>query len=787
MTVQAQDTTTTVFDAISASLKGAATYNRDDVVPPAVILWTDEKREWESLVPRLKMVLPQFLVLGPYNKANRTGPAIWLRCVLARRIPEVELPPDIVPIIYLPGVSRQALRATEDCPGELKPLAELQYRGVYWSQYNGKDWTIAAFLQTDRGGLGLNLAKDPATTDSIRRALDMLMDLSVAELRAKVASGPLDSADFDGFISDDPVDDLLTWLSEPKGTKERWDSSRWETLCSRCKKEYGFDPVSDGELVGAELLGLQGKTAWKTGWKRFAAVPSRYPGLVDLLRKAKPAPRSGDLFASVRNESWPQDNEADEADLRKGLHELSLVSASQARVQLQDLERQHASRRQWVWAKLGQAPLSHTIQHLSILAEATKTPLTGASLEDMIQVYAKSSWKADAAVLDALAAVSTNEDRAAVCEAIQHVYSPWLRDSAELFQQRVLANPLPGRDSARLRVVDEGTCVMFADGLRFDIGQKLKETLEGHVGNVEFTLHTSALPSVTPTAKPAVSPVAHKIIGLTAGEEFRPSVATAEKDLTPDRFQKLLEAEGFQFLSSMDVGDPKGRAWTEYGNLDQTGHQEGIGLARRIPELLTGLVARIESLLAAGWREVRVVTDHGWLLVPGGLPKADLPKYLTATRWGRCAVVKPSAHVELTCFSWFWSDSVRVACPTGIDCFIAGREYAHGGLSLQECVVPQITVRGRAEATPAVRIDHVKWSGLRCRVKIEGQTTGCFVDLRDKTNDPATSLTNAKLVGKDGTVALVVENDSREGSAAILVLVDASGTVLDKMPVTVGE
>ncbi len=41
------------------------------------------------------------------------------------------------------------------------------------------------------------------------------------------------------------------------------------------------------------------------------------------------------------------------------------------------------------------------------------------------------------------------------------------------------------------------------------------------------------------------------------------------------------------------------------------------------------LLERIEALLGAGWREVRVVTDHGWLWLPGGLPKVDLPKYLT--------------------------------------------------------------------------------------------------------------------------------------------------------------
>lgn len=588
----------TVFDALVSALKGVAAYNRDDVVPPAAILWTDEKREWECLVPRLRMVLPQFLVLGPYDKANRAGPAIWLRCVLARRIPEVALPSDIVPIIYLPGVSRPTLRATEECPPELRALAELQYRGIFWSQYNGKDWTIAAFLQSERGGLGLNVAKDRATAESMRRALEQLVDMPVAELTAESARGPLDSDNFDRLISDDPVDDLLTWLADPKGTRARWDASRWETLSTRCKREYGFDPVGDGELVGAEMLGLQEKSAWKTAWKRFAAMPSRYPGLVEWLRKAKPAGKPGDLLASLPNESWPQDNETEEAELRRVLHELVQMPVAEARLQLQALEHEHGRRREWIWARLGRAPLAQALRHLSILADVTKTPLTGSSAEDMIQAYTGGGWQADAAVLDSLTAVITQEDRAAVCAALQHIYVPWLRDAAELFQHRVASQPLPGRQCSRLGDVQEGTCILFVDGLRFDVAQELRERLEGRVGGIDVTSHTTALPSVTATAKPAVSPVAHKIAGLTAGEEFRPSVADSEKELTPDRFRALLEEEGFQVLSGSELGNPEGRSWTEYGSLDHTGHQEGIGLARRIPEVLSDLVSRIESLLA---------------------------------------------------------------------------------------------------------------------------------------------------------------------------------------------
>ena len=189
---------------------------------------------------------------------------------------------------------------------------------------------------------------------------------------------------------------------------------------------------------------------------------------------------------------------------------------------------------------------------------------------------------------------------------------------------------------------------------------------------------------------------------------------------------------------------------------------------------------RVESLLEAGWKEVRVVTDHGWLLMPKGLPKSDLPKFLTATRWRRCAVVKPSATVELPCFSWFWADDVRIACPPGIDCFMAGEEYNHGGLSLQECVVPQIVIRPGGAATVSAKIESFKWAGLRCRIKVTGDYDGCMVDLRDKAADPGNiACESAKAVAKDGSVALVVKrDDSREGTATTLVLLDHAGNVL---------
>ena len=125
------------------------------------------------------------LVLGDYDPPRKSGPAIWLRCVIEGKLPAVELPPGAVPVLYLPGVNRQDLRLVEEMGESLKPLVELQYRGVFWSQLNTKDWTILAFLKSEQGGLGLDTAQDQETKNAMRLALVSLLDENVKTLQGK--------------------------------------------------------------------------------------------------------------------------------------------------------------------------------------------------------------------------------------------------------------------------------------------------------------------------------------------------------------------------------------------------------------------------------------------------------------------------------------------------------------------------------------------------------------------------------------------------------------------------
>ena len=763
---------TTVLDALAAALTAAGAYNRNDQAPPAAVLWTDEAREWEPLLPALRGRLP-LLTIGPYDPAARTGPAYWLRCMVARTLPDDTLPPEAVPIIYLPGVGKPAIRAVEECPPPLQPLAELQYRGVLWTQRNGRDWTAAAFLQSADAGLGIPVAADAATRDALRRALPLLAEEPLARLRREA---PLRAAFFDALLNPDQARSLLLWLDDPPGFRRRSGEERWAAFRDRCRDAYGCDPEKDGPVTAAAALGRR-EGPWATVWDRFAEAPTAYPNLPALLRQARPVQAS--LFD--RSESWPQDNEAAETALREALLRLDGKPAAEARLAVAGLEREHAPRRSWVWATLGRAPLAGALQHLAALADATARSLGGATLDDLAAGYAERGWQADAAVVDALALVETPSDVAAVQSAVQALYVPWLEAAARDWQHLVAASGGRGYSAGAVQA-ELGTCLLFSDGLRFDAGRRLAAALEGRGLRCDLSWRLAALPTVTATAKRAASPVADR---MAAGPGLDPSVKGTGARVTAEVFRRLLAEASVPVLLGDDTGDPSGSAWTELGDIDAYAHEHGWKVARFLGGELRALAGRVDALLAAGWRQVRVITDHGWLLVPGGLPKAELPEHLTELRKGRCARLKPEARVDCQVVPWFWDAEVRIAVAPGIACFEAGRECEHGGLSPQECVVPVLTV-SRSGAAPDARIEAASWRGLVCRVKLAGGA-GWRVDLRTRAADPSTSIAAApKPVGADGMASLPVPDDDRLGEAAFVVVLTDDGQVAAQTLTTVG-
>ena len=767
-----------VLEQLLKAVRNAATFNPEVQVAPACILWPDRDRQWEAALPVLQAELPELLILGDFAPDKRTGPAIWLRCVLAGQAPDVPLPPDRTPIFYLPGVSRQDLRAIESCPDHLKPLAELQYRGVIWSQINAKDWTILAFLKSDQSGLGLDVAQDNETKNAMQLALSRLLDEDVSLLAGK----RLNRDYFNTLLTGgDPIRDLLQWLDQGEAFQASRGENEWQAFVEVCTSQLGFNPRNDGLLAGAVRLANH-EGPWHGVWERYCEAPKRYPNIPAQIRKCRPP--SDTLFWHMADGSfagWPQWNEDQEKSLHRDLMALAKVPAHVARTKIRDLERQHGHRRSLVWAELGDAPLACALGYLAFIAANTENGLAAGSLDDLVAGYRAQGWQVDDAVMQALAQVDRPADLAAVTTAIRSAYLPWVEESARYLQK--IWELQPGETQAQT----EATCLVFVDGLRFDCAKRLAAALEEAGCAVEESVRWAALPSVTGTGKPAVAPLPVKPDQV--GEE--PAGYNFEL-VTAYHLRKAIEENGYTVpeknIRTCPTPATAARLWMEFGDIDHEGHDRGWKLAKHLDALLAEIRNRITELLAAGWTSVRIVTDHGWLLVPGGLPKIDLPSVLVDSKWGRCASLKPGASCGQRLYPWHWNPNLCFALADGVSCFKKGEEYSHGGLSLQECLTLHLTVSVGASAKAAtVEFTDVVWKGLRCTVAVDGDFSGLSVDVRRQAGNASSSVVvGIKALKSNGTASVVVEDEDMEGQEAVVVLIDAKGTLITQADTVIG-
>ena len=788
------------------------------VAPPAAILWTDHRREWDSLIPVARSRLPELLVLGEYDPGRRTGPAIWLRCVVDGAADLPDVPADRPPIIYLPGVERGELRAGEDCQEALRPLVELMYRGVAWHHPNGRDWSARAFLtlRTDGvpAGPGLDIAKDAASREALVRAIGEVARSPLDDLRGR----RLDANDFNRLAGVDVVRDTLRWLDNAEATRDEMDDRRWAAFRDEARRELRFDPGEDPDVeAGRRLAAASGR--WSDVWSRFSDTPRQFPRVADVLGRSRP----GGVLPLEGRDRWPDLNDDDEAALRDSLAKLPGLTHTEACRRVQELEEEHGRRRDWVWARMERSPFAEVLRPLACLAAATEHSIGGRTPDDIARVYAERGWQADRAAREALAQVRP-EGEAIIRSAVRHLHEHWLRESTEAFQTAARA-PAPWshgagagaaapsatkpEDASLLRpgtvpanapvIADENECIFFVDGLRYELGRCLASHLEE--AGLKATVRTrwAAIPTVTATAKPAVTPVAGDITGDHLGADFRPVLRGSSRPVTASVLRDSMEERGYEIVGdgSLALGPvPGARGWLETSRIDHHGHHHGaVAFAQLIDRELDRLGRRVHELLDAGWRTVRIITDHGWLLLPNGLPMVTLPRHLTESKWARCAVLAGDSRPEAPLHPWHWNGNQRFASPPGIACFSQRPEYAHGGLSVQECLIPEIRVRTEAGAAgeaayraPArTTIRSVSWRRMRCDIQVEPSTSDATADLRLGSVSGESVASRQKAIDADGCASLILDEDAHAAAALVIVVTGPDGRILAQQATRKGD
>ncbi len=131
--------------------------------------------------------------------------------------------------------------------------------------------------------------------------------------------------------------------------------------------------------------------------------------------------------------------------------------------------------------------------------------------------------------------------------------------------------------------------------------------------------------------------------------------------------------------------------------LDQSGHS--IATAANLPMEVQANVARIDQAIRQLHRakicRVDVVTDHGFLYVePSEVDALGRPKVVAANtlnKGPRYALLKADAPApDLVRIEAPLVPGWYVGLPRGIRTLVQAELYEHGGVSLQECVIPHL-------------------------------------------------------------------------------------------------
>ena len=385
------------------------------------------------------------------------------------------------------------------------------------------------------------------------------------------------------------------------------------------------------------------------------------------------------------------------------------------------------------WSTTGAAPWWEPICLALQLHQKSEEALN--SLEqmqevaDLVDAYTAPEgwWQLDYCTLRLAHLVSRlGSEQKEICQTGLLLYRDYL-DKAAKKMAELAANSgwQPGQPQFWAQHVTAGsgpTAVFLIDALRYDLAQLLKQDLEQtREFDVESAHILSVLPGVTETAMAALLPGAENGVSLKVEAEGL-QVALEGTDLSSKAKREaylkkvlgrntqvlnLSEAEELQELNSpLTV--------LTWGDIDRF----GTFTAHISPDTFFGLLKRLQRLICRlrdlGCRRFILASDHGFLFFPEDV---ELPERIDPPHGENvfCKHRFAAGRFSLTTGTWEttanalgWEGESYYAFPIGLTIFgIPGEtpRFLHGGISIQEAVIPVLIVQSIALSKVAVSMD----------------------------------------------------------------------------------
>ena len=257
------------------------------------------------------------------------------------------------------------------------------------------------------------------------------------------------------------------------------------------------------------------------------------------------------------------------------------------------------------------------------------------------------------------------------------------------------------------------------DALRYELGVELFKELS-EVGQGAIQPACALLPSITPVGMAALMPGAESSFSVTeVGGKLAPHAdGSVVKDLAARRKMwksRLPEAVDMELEKVLNFSPSQLKKKIDGASLllvrsveiDALGEGGNTLLARQAIDTAIGNVARaIKRLAGLGIAKCIVAADHGHLFVArrDDSQRIEAPGGETIELHRRCWVgrggANPPATVRITGSQLGYDTDLDFVFPTGSSVFKAPGDltYYHGGLSLQELIVPVLSVRMPVES-----------------------------------------------------------------------------------------
>lgn len=366
-----------------------------------------------------------------------------------------------------------------------------------------------------------------------------------------------------------------------------------------------------------------------------------------------------------------------------------------------------------------------------------RLPEHSASLESLVQFYVGSLREMDRLHREFEQAVSdyewqdTHGEMSSLIQRARKCYANLAESVQQCFMRLVKQTgwPLPGMlantqafdrlVAPQLKQNGHRVAYFMVDALRYELGVALEKQLADD-GSIEMQPSLVQLPSVTPVGMASLLPGADDLLRLEKGEDGlapkldgKPVATVAQRmeafrrrygqRFTEMRLEDFVRNKGAEIdpetdllvLRSVEID-------SHFENHPETAPAEITNALKRIRMAVNRLVEH-------GFHEVVIATDHGFYMNThaGAGDVASKPHGDWLIVHDRCALGDGSAddhHLVMEAERLgIRSNAMRLAAPLTMAPYKAGLQYFHGGLSLQECVVPVIRMQLRSHEQPSVK------------------------------------------------------------------------------------